>query len=103
MYFTYLVKTVDNTLYCGFTNNLQKRMHMHKTGKSRCKYIQKHPFESLYIAFEFETEHEARSCEWYIKTLTRQQKLSLIDIQSPLVIKDKIFNFIESYKTIPNN
>ncbi len=29
MNYTYLVKCADNTLYCGWTNHLEKRMEAH--------------------------------------------------------------------------
>lgn len=29
MYFVYLLRCADNSLYCGITNNLEKRLRMH--------------------------------------------------------------------------
>ena len=32
-YFVYLILTVNNKLYCGYTDDVQKRFEAHKSGK----------------------------------------------------------------------
>ena len=37
MYFVYLVECSDLTYYCGYTNNLNNRIHEHNEGKNGAK------------------------------------------------------------------
>jgi putative endonuclease len=37
-WFVYLVRCIDGTLYCGITNNIEKRIAAHNSGKG-AKYI----------------------------------------------------------------
>ncbi len=77
MNYTYILRCADGTLYCGWTNNLEKRLKTHNSGKgakyTRCRL----PVELVYYE-EFETSSEAQSREYKIKTLSREEKLSLI-------------------------
>ena len=67
----------DGTLYTGWTNDLDKRIQEHKTGRGG-KYTRAHaPVELVYYE-SFDTKNEAMSREWHIKQLTRKQKLALI-------------------------
>lgn len=75
--YTYIVKCSDGTLYCGWTNDLEKRIAAHNAGTG-AKYTKtRRPVELVYRE-AFETKEEAMSREWHIKHLTRQQKEELI-------------------------
>ena len=77
MNYTYILKCADETLYCGWTNNLEKRLKAHNEGKG-AKYTRSRlPVELMYFE-EFETSAEAQRREYQIKQLTRQEKLELI-------------------------
>ncbi len=77
MNYTYIVKCADGTLYCGWTNNLEKRIAAHNMGKG-AKYTKPRlPVELVYFE-EFDTKEEAMSREWAIKHLKRPQKEKLI-------------------------
>ena len=77
MYYTYILRCADNTLYTGYTNNLEKRLSVHNSGKgakyTRCRL----PVELIYYE-EHEKKEEAMSREWHIKRLSRSQKEALI-------------------------
>lgn len=76
-YYTYLILTEDNTLYCGYTDNLEKRFEKHKSGKG-AKYTRAHkPVKIVYSAC-FDTKIEAQRQERFIKSLTKAQKLQFI-------------------------
>lgn len=77
MNYTYIVRCKDNTLYCGWTNNLEKRMASHNAGTGAKYTRSRHPVELVYYE-SFETKEEAMSREYAIKQLTRQEKLELI-------------------------
>ena len=77
MNYTYILKCSDNTLYTGWTNNLEKRIKDHNDGKG-AKYTKARlPVELIYFEI-FETKEEAMKREYAIKQLTRPQKEKLI-------------------------
>ena len=78
-YYTYIIKTVKNTLYCGITNDILSRFKAHIEGKG-AKYTRAFkPKEIVYLK-EFENKSKASKEEYRIKkTLSRIQKLDLIE------------------------
>ncbi len=77
MNYTYIVKCKDNSLYCGWTNDLEKRITSHNAGTGAKYTRSRHPVELVYYE-TFDTKEEAMSREYAIKKLTRQEKLELI-------------------------
>lgn len=79
MNYTYILECSDNTLYTGWTNNIEKRIKAHNQGKGG-KYTQvRRPVKLVHLEI-FETKQEAMSREWEIKhRLTREEKLKLIN------------------------
>lgn len=76
-YYTYIILTERNTLYCGYTNNLEKRFEKHKAGLA-AKYTRANKPVKFVYTKEFETKSEAMKEERRIKSLTRKQKEELI-------------------------
>lgn len=76
MNFVYLLRCSDNTLYCGWTNNLLKRLAAHNQGTT--KYTCPRRPVSLVYCEEYEEKSKALSREAKIKQLSRQQKEQLI-------------------------
>ena len=77
MNYTYILECSDGTYYCGWTNNLEKRLAAHNAGKG-AKYTKSRlPVKLIYFE-EFETKEEAMSREWHIKRLSRLEKEALI-------------------------
>ena len=77
MNYTYIVRCKDDSLYCGWTNNLEKRIQSHNAGIG-AKYTKSRlPVELVYYE-TFDTKEEAMRREYAIKQLTRKQKLELI-------------------------
>lgn len=75
--YAYIVECFDGTLYTGYTNDLEKRVQAHNSGKG-AKYTRSRlPVRLVYFE-EFETKEKAQSREWHIKRLTRAKKLELI-------------------------
>ena len=77
MNYTYIVRCKDDTLYCGWTNNLEKRMASHNAGTGAKYTKNRRPVELVYYE-TFDTKEEAMSREYAIKQMTRQEKLKLI-------------------------
>ena len=79
MWFVYILKCADNSLYTGITNNIENRLNDHKHGKG-AKYMRgRSPFELVYCE-ELESRSEASKREYHIKSLTKEKKLQLFTI-----------------------
>ena len=77
-HFVYILLTEQNTLYCGYTNDVEKRFQMHLTGKG-AKYTKSHKPVKILWQKEFDTKSQALKEEYRIKNkLSRAQKLALI-------------------------
>ena len=75
--YTYLLRCADGTLYCGWTDSLEKRLAAHNSGKASKYTRSRLPVELVYYE-TFETKQEAMSREARIKRLSRREKLSLL-------------------------
>ena len=75
--YTYLLRCADGTLYCGWTDSLEKRLAAHNSGKASKYTRSRLPVELVYYE-TFETKQEAMSREARIKRLSRREKLALI-------------------------
>jgi len=76
MFYVYILRCTDGSLYCGYTNDVEKRFEKHKSGKG-AKYTKSHPpLEVVYVE-EFENKSDAMKREFEIKSMTRSQKENL--------------------------
>ena len=78
MYFTYMIRCEDNSIYTGMTNNLEKRIAEHIT-KNGAKYTKSHNAIKLEAAWESKDKSLACKLEYHIKTLSKHQKEKLIE------------------------
>lgn len=77
-HFVYIVRCSDNSLYTGYTNNIEVRINKHNAGKG-AKYTKiRRPVVLVYQEM-YDTKSEALRREYEIKTFTRQRKLKLIE------------------------
>lgn len=73
----YILKCKDNTLYTGYTNDLEHRIAMHEQGKG-AKYTRgRGPFQVVFVE-RLSTKEEALQKEYQVKQLTRKGKFQLI-------------------------
>ncbi|MGN1234957.1 MAG: GIY-YIG nuclease family protein [Christensenellaceae bacterium] len=77
MFYTYLLECADQTLYCGYTNDPDRRLQSHNAKKGAKYTVSRLPVRLVYLE-SFATKEEAMSREWHIKRLSRSEKLSLI-------------------------
>ena len=76
-FYTYLILTENNTYYCGYTDDIEKRYKKHQEG-SGAKYTKANkPVKIAYLE-EFTTKSEAMKEEYRIKHLSRQEKDKLV-------------------------
>lgn len=77
-YFTYILKCADDTLYTGYTDDIEKRVFVHNSGKG-AKYTRARLPVSLLYFEEFQSKSDALKREAQIKKLSRTKKLELIE------------------------
>ncbi len=73
----YIVICRDGTLYCGYSNNVEKRVDTHNKSLGSKYTKTRLPVRLVYTEC-FDTKSDAMKKEYQIKQLTRQQKLKLI-------------------------
>ena len=75
--YTYILTCADGTYYCGWTNDLDKRLAAHNQGKG-AKYTK--PRRPVILSYweAFDTKEEAMRREYAIKRLPRRKKLELL-------------------------
>ncbi len=77
-HYAYILECADKTYYCGYTNDLEKRIETHNSGKG-AKYTRGRLPVKLAYYEEFDTKEEAMSREWHLKQLSRSEKQALAD------------------------
>lgn len=78
-HFVYILLTEQDTLYCGYTDDVKKRFNAHREGKG-AKYTKAHKPVKIVWQKEFPTKSEALKEEYRIKhKLSRKDKLKLIN------------------------
>lgn len=78
MFYVYILECADNTLYCGSTNDLEKRLHQHNNAKNGAHYTKIRRPVLLKYSEQFPTYAEARAREAEIKRMSRSEKMKLI-------------------------
>ncbi len=73
----YILQCKDNTLYTGWTIDLDNRIYMHNLGKASKYTRARLPVELVYFE-KFDNKIEAQRREYAIKQLSKSQKLKLI-------------------------
>lgn len=76
MNYTYLVRCSDDSLYAGWTNDIEKRLKAHNDGTG-AKYTKSRRPVTLAYFETFETKSEAMKREAALKKMTHQQKEKL--------------------------
>ncbi len=75
----YIVCCADGTLYCGITNNLEKRLAAHNAGEA-AKYTRgRRPVRLIHSEY-YANKSTALKRELQIKELSRREKLALCGI-----------------------
>ncbi|HWP61335.1 MAG TPA: GIY-YIG nuclease family protein [Candidatus Paceibacterota bacterium] len=77
MYYVYLLKCADNSIYTGITNDLENRLKRHKDG-SASKYTRARGALAIVYTERHAGRGAAQKREAEIKKWSRQKKLALI-------------------------
>ena len=79
MYYVYLLRCKDNSLYCGQTNNIMKRIQEHNGSKNKsAKYTKGRRPVVLVYTEKVSSLSKALKREREIKKLTKQRKELLV-------------------------
>ena len=76
MNYVYILRCADDTLYCGWTANIETRLAAHNSGRGAKYTRSRRPVELVYLE-AYEDRHDALSREWHIKQMTREEKEKL--------------------------
>jgi putative endonuclease len=77
LWYTYILRCCDDSLYVGISNNVEERVKRHNAGKGAA-YTRSHKPVVLIWKEKAGSESEARKREAQIKGWTRVQKLNLV-------------------------
>ena len=77
MYYTYMIRCKDGSIYTGMTNNLEERLNKHISG-SGAKYTKTHKAEKIEIAWKSKSKSLACKLEYQLKQLNKHQKEEII-------------------------
>lgn len=81
MYFVYMVKCSDNTLYTGIATELERRIEEHNSSDKGAKYTRARRPVSLVYSEEYPDRSSASKREYEIKKkMSRVEKLNLIEL-----------------------
>ena len=79
MYYTYIIRCEDNTLYTGISTDLNRRLNEHRSqSKKGAKYTSVHFALRYETAWKSNNKSEASKLEYSIKKLSKSQKEDLI-------------------------
>ena len=80
----YILRCADDTLYCGITSNLERRIAQHNAGVG-AKYTRGRGPVKLAYSEECRSKSEALKFEIQAKKMKRTDKLRLIQAESKLI------------------
>lgn len=89
----YLIRNNRNALYCGVTNNVERRFKQHESGKGAKALKGKGPL-TLEWSCSFENKSMAMKAEYFIKQLTKTKKELLVKKNADIQVgEDQLLAF----------
>ncbi len=78
-FYAYILECSDKTLYTGYTNNIDKRLHEHNNTSYGARYTSGRRPVKLIYSESCPTQSDAMKREIQVKKLSREKKLLLIE------------------------
>jgi putative endonuclease len=78
MYYVYIVRCSDNSLYTGITLDVKRRIAEHNDSKKGARYTKSRRPVTLVHSEMFDSKSDALKREAYIKKLSREEKNTLV-------------------------
>ncbi|MFM2655671.1 GIY-YIG nuclease family protein [Vibrio owensii] len=89
----YLIRNNRNALYCGVTNNVERRFKQHESGKGAKALKGKGPL-TLEWSCSFDSKSMAMKAEYFIKQLTKMKKELLVQKSADIQVgEDQLLAF----------
>ncbi|WP_112478031.1 GIY-YIG nuclease family protein [Vibrio variabilis] len=85
-WFVYLIRTAEDKLYCGITNDLERRFKQHQAGKGAKALRGRGPLKLVWSQTQ-QSKSEALKTEIAIKKLSKKQKEQLVANEEKFIIK----------------
>jgi putative endonuclease len=82
MYYVYILASISRTLYIGFTGDLPRRLHQHKTGAIQ-GFTKRYRVNRLVHLETFTDVRDAKAREHQLKGWIRKKKIALIEADNP--------------------
>jgi putative endonuclease len=79
MWIVYILECADGTLYAGITTDLKRRLEEHNSSSLGAKYTKARRPVRLVYSKKFKNRSLAAKEEHWIKKLSREEKLELIN------------------------
>jgi len=80
MYYTYMLRCSDNSIYTGITVDIERRMNEHFSKDKKCaKYTLNHTAVKLEVVWQSDNRVLASKLEYHIKKLPKNLKEELIE------------------------
>ena len=105
MYYIYMLRCKDNTIYTGITVDIKRRMEEHFSKNEKCaKYTYTHNAKKLEVVWQTENKSLASKLEYAIKKLTKAKKEELIKNKNleEIFLENKNID-VKNYKITKNN
>lgn len=97
MWYLYIIRCCDDTLYTGITTDVERRFNEHKLGGRRsAKYLRGRGPLLLVSQFEVGDRSQASRLEYLFKSLPKSEKESFINRPATL---QKLLNSIKKQET----
>ena len=84
MYYIYILRCKDKSLYTGITTDVERRFKEHRAGTGG-RYTRSHKPEKIIYREKAETRSDALKREAEIKSWPREKKMRFVRISSPVV------------------
>lgn len=99
MYYTYILRCTDNSLYTGIATDVQRRFDEHLSDEKKgAKYTKRHKPIKIEAYWESSDKKLASKLEYHIKHLEKQKKEILIK-ENRMELLDNVVK-IDEYKRI---
>ena len=80
MYYVYMIRCQDNSIYTGITTDIERRFKEHLSKDKKCaKYTLTHQATKIESTWQTEDKASASKLEYHIKKLPKAKKEELIN------------------------
>lgn len=77
MFYVYVLRCRDGSLYTGYTSDLDQRLRLHREGKAS-RYTRSRLPVAMVAQWQFENKADAMRHEKLFKSFAREEKMKLI-------------------------